>query len=147
MNPDFGRLEELSKTLNQSSDELTKHLSEIQSKLQDLNLGLKVWVENPPIYKKDLGDRQWEFAYLGYGKTGMGKWALLVKTTVETEPADAEYDPWKTESIFAIRPLLEASRHLKVAAVDEIESLFEVLEEEAERVSTAVTKAAELASK
>ena len=54
MNPDFGRLEELSKTLNQSSDELTKHLSEIQSKLQDLNLGLKVWVENPPIYKKDL---------------------------------------------------------------------------------------------
>ena len=135
----------MSKALNQSSDELTKHLSEIQSKVNDLHLGLEVWVDTA-IYQSDLGKALWEMAYLGYGKCS-GNWALLVKeTTVIVPDEDADFDSWKTESIF-IRPLLEAPRFLRVNAVAKIESLFKELENEAQRVSAAITKAAELAEK
>ena len=145
MAPDFGKLEQLSKTLNEDSNELTKILGEINSKLNALNLGVEVWLDNQlyedRLPRDEYGPGMTASGYLGYGKFG-DSWGLLVRQTREKERGDGELS-LESENY---RFLLESSREVRLSAVDLIPDLITELESEAEETRTAVSKAKELAS-
>ena len=53
---DFSTLEQVSKIINEGSDQISRELLEIQDKLNSLNLGLEVWLDdNPGMFRRTLG--------------------------------------------------------------------------------------------
>lgn len=145
MTPDFGKLEQISKSLNEDSNKLTKILGQINSKLNALNLGVEVWLDDQlyedRLPRDEYGTGMTASGYLGYGKLG-DSWGLLVKQTREKELGDGERSLESEDYKF----LLESSRELRLSAVDLIPDLIAELQSEAEETRSAVSKAKELAS-
>ena len=157
MNPiDFSSLEKKSKTINQRSNELNLALTAINKKLNSLNLGVEVFcsgaLETTCETRMDdtqHGEFEREFdtsTYLGYGKH-LDKWGLLLKTeTLEKVLDDNNYRQWR-EHDSECNFLLSAPRQLRMKAVDHIERLVELLEEEADKLEASVGKAKKIAEK
>jgi hypothetical protein len=129
----------LSKSLNEASDELSKQISAIESALNEFKLGVWAWVREPILTETELGDPdekgmrlQFNFHYqLAYGKH-QGKWGLLVSYFWEATEEDAE-----------IAFLRDASRKVRIKAMDRIPDLLDVL---AKEMSTLTQEASKKAS-
>jgi hypothetical protein len=154
---DLKDLEPLSKRLNAASNELNQTLQTIQDRLNALGIGLEVWVSVHPLAESDYRDvlddnseptrfREFVRQELGYGRLGDG-WALLVRSrryvegpnefnVKDTEVYEDDTDP---------RPLLKASRELRVAAVPLLPKLVEAIEREAKVVIERVEQAKKIA--
>ena len=151
MNPiDFSSLAKKSKTINKRSDELTEALAAINKKLNSLNLGIEVFCSGALEITCETrmddtrhGELEREFdtsTYLGYGKHG-GEWGLLLKTETLEKALDDEWREYDSERNF----LLSAPRQLRMKAVDHIEELVRLLEEEADNLEASVGKAKKIA--
>jgi len=147
---DLKDLEPLSKRLNAASDELTKALESIQQKLNDLALGVEVWLiaKGQALEGEVVSESEtlqtWDYKELGYGRLGDG-WALLVRTARwTTDPRDREA-AWEFVSELDRKPLLRTSRHLRVESIDLIPTLIDWLRLEAERIIGAVEQAKKIA--
>lgn len=116
-------LKDIASRLNEESDSLTADIQDIQGKLNRLNLGLDVWCERPILI---------EFR-LGYCKTHEG-WGLAVKKVQVRVDSGQEFGMTRPE------PLLRASRQLRIAAVEELPNLIEVLEERAKFTLKAISR-------
>jgi len=168
---DVRDLEPLSKRLNAATDELNAALESIQDKINDLALGVEIWLDGTnDELTRSFGDewtevdgepvRRWneddaarffrliEAQELGYGRLSDG-WALLVRTVRYREERYAA--GWGLPDGFGgsveseRKPLLRCSRQLRVHAVDRIPKLIEQLHREASRVIDAVEKAKQIA--
>ena len=79
-------LSDLASKLNQQSDRLNSIISTTNAKLEKLNIGIEVWLEQTPIDDEDFQDdskdqtidRHREVTLLGYAKVD-GRWQLAVK--------------------------------------------------------------------
>lgn len=127
------QLSSFSKSLNDASDELSRHIGTLESALNSYNLGIWAWVAEPILSEAELSEpdekkQQYMMTFehrLGYGKH-KGKWGLLVSSGY-----DWDDDP-------RVIPLREAPREVRVKAVDKIPDLLEALAKEV----TALTKEA-----
>jgi hypothetical protein len=141
---DFAALREkakgLSKTLNESTDELNAQLKEAEKVLMELKLGVSVSVDMSM-------DMVWGET-LDFGKIE-GEWKLLhwsgpVEQAVFRGNEDDGNVPLRGPSWRSI-PLLSASRAVRVRACEHLASLFASLIQEAERQIGEVKEGAQMA--
>lgn len=125
----------VSKSLNQASDELSRQISELESALRELNLGVSAFVpfsKEPIEYKMDDGKVYVDHCNqdVGYHRLN-GKWGLIVSTWY-----DSNDDPDTVKQTF----LREAPREIRLVAMDKIPDLLKALSEEAQKVTQEATK-------
>src|SRR5262245_53356860 len=139
---DFSRLEAHSKKINEASDDLTKALTTINEKLNSLNLGLQVFLEEE-LHSESTRARDQSRSeilwHLGYGKVD-GTWGLLLKTEEFINVDDAYNRQLAHEEQYL---LLSCPRELRIKAVEFIPSLIQQLERESENFTKSVSKAKE----
>lgn len=151
----------LAARLNASTDELNEALDTIQSKLNALNLGVEVWLDEYEFQELDRRILEIDSKYrkvsayqLGYGRIGTG-WALLVRertwSEVYEDDPDEEgvrlwaFDESEGSNESDRKALRSAPRALRVKAVGFIPALLTLVEEEAARVIDAVEQAKQIA--
>jgi hypothetical protein len=152
---DLKDLEPLSKRLNAASNELTRTIQVIQDRLNALGIGLEVWLDELSLSESEFGGvddedgeptgaTEYSAEELGYGRLGDG-WALLVRT--RRFIGYLEHGQFRAQESYVIssRPLLKASREVRVAAVDQIPGLIDKLQKEAESVIARVEEAKKIA--
>lgn len=143
---DIKDLAPLAKKVNARTDALNGALQTIQEKLNALNLGIEVWLDDSlgeddwkdvtdTSRSHDIGEptgqREYYAEELGYGRHGE-QWALLVRTHRYVD----EPDNWgnrQTEGagVMGVKPLLSATRGMRISVVPLIPKLVDKLKEEA----------------
>ena len=143
---DFSNLEKYSKTINEGSDRVSQSLLEVQDKLDSLNLGVEVWLDWAPdeyVNERPAEEGWSEITLLGYGKEVDGKWSLLLRESRIRGTSEAD---WK-EDVQNTTFLLNASRNLRIKALDLIPKLIRRIESEAKDLVDTVSKAKTSADK
>ena len=144
-------LTKLSIAINQKSNEVNQILQDLEKKLLTMNLGVEAWVPNFPLAsvqetvteENSYGD-EYERLYsreevLGFGLHG-ARYMLLVKEMhYSAQPAMGNED-WRLDREGRPRPLLQASRELRIAALERIERLIDALLAEAQKIISAIEK-------
>jgi len=126
----FEQLKIAASRLNTASDQLSKNLGDIETKLNALNIGLEVCLENDPLKISDedidrnSGEKIWTETQLGYGKTYLGEWGLVVSNVTYRSKGDDDFDIIGTSSPTS---LSQASRDLRLEAAKHIEKLYKAL--------------------
>lgn len=134
------QLSSFAQSLNKVSDELSTALDQVETILNSYRLGVSAWVKvkSEEMYEQGGSVRYTEATWLGYDKY-KGKWGLVVGTEIE-EVGELQ------ESGF----LREASREVRIAAIEKIPELAEKLVKDAEKIvadaAAGATKAKELAT-
>src|SRR5437867_476109 len=134
-------LKPLSQMLNTASDAFTARLKSIEEKLNGLALGIEVMVNAPLVEGKleetysdrdhdgAIEDRYRDNQYLAYGRAA-GGWHIMVRTMRDYEyRAGGKLSPC-TVMLNSI-PLVDATRNVRIAAADMIDSLLFQLGDEA----------------
>ena len=134
--PEFSRL---SKTLNEESHGVNQLLQDVERKLVAMNLGVEAWTtieERRYMEGCDEPSSRWSAdLQMGFGEwNGEGK--LLLKTVhyEETVDDDNGLPYWELSSEEDARPLLQASRPIRLRAMGKLEQLFHALSVEAKKV-------------
>jgi hypothetical protein len=132
----FSELDDLSRRLNDASDRINSTISVTNAKLNMLNLGLEVWLVNRPVFRSDC-----EEIWLGYCEIE-GEWQLAVRRrTCEHGPLE-DVDEEEIED--DCRPLLRASRALRLDALPLIRELADEIKHRAEGLLQEITNAERL---
>jgi hypothetical protein len=138
----------IARRLNNASDELNLALRRIEHRLNELGIGIDRFEPIPGtrdvVSSRDSRDpEEWSEYQVGYDRIG-DRWALLIRRAhfVDEAPDVASEDCWTFDEI---KPLLKASRELRIKAVAAIPALLKALKAEAEEVLSVVDAAKRLA--
>jgi len=150
-------LKTIAPRLNESSDSLNPILSQINEQLNQMNLGLTVWLDAPPLINKGIEPTYFQKKHriysveereiLGYTKLKSG-WGLAVKSVV-LENGYFEGDencPFTNPIDGDVRPLLECSRDIRTNSIELLPRLFDLLKDKAEKVINSLESAKALSS-
>jgi hypothetical protein len=147
-------LREVAKHLNEKSDEVATLIAQFQTTLRELNLGLEVWIPLqseesalvPPFGSKQAIPVTTETA-LGYAR-GEDGWALYVRRTAyraTTTPSPlgpaALAQKGEVVKVNKWLKLLDASRSIRIAALDAFPKLLEALKTSAESAVQSIDNA------
>lgn len=149
--PMLADLKPLAAELNQLSDSFTEELKQLEKELNDLNLGIEVEVttggalvegERTAIDPDDVINGpdagRWvterEVVLLAFGQTSNGRWRLLSRHYRHLY-GRLEDEEWRLEEV---RPLLEETRPIRLAASHRIAHLVGLINDEAKRKIAAV---------
>ena len=151
-------LSELSRKLNQKSDQLNTLISSVNEKLSKLNLGVEAWLIDAPIITSDYDDWDYEndcrmepereASLLGYCEVE-GAWQLAVRDVTLVEK-QSQYDGHNYEEAKNSRrttPFLKASRNIRVQAMRLIPALLDLLKASADRLVKGIEEAEKAAEK
>ena len=146
----ISELAPLAQKLNQKTDQINRTISMLNEKLGKLNLGIEVWLDGEPdepleaeAWSDEGSMRSRSLSYLGYCRLS-DKWQLAVKdvveehTIVEGENCYEEVNPGYTS-------LLQASRSLRLAALEKIPRLLDKLKKMGQDVLDTVEAAEKFA--
>jgi prefoldin subunit 5 len=123
----FQTLSTVAPTLNSASDELNRCVASLDESLKKLNAGLTVWVS---FRSRGVEEDEYDDDQIGYAKVD-GKWGIAIRHiwgNYATEKFGDE-GPWFFN---------DASRDLRLLAVDQLPELIEALGEEASKVTKRV---------
>lgn len=120
----YRKLSAVASDLNFTSDELGKSISDLDSALKKLNLGVSVWVH---IRAEDEDDGWFWSEDLGYAKIG-GTWGIALRTVRGhySDPDGESAEAW----LFNDGPRL-----LRLSAIETIPQLLEKLSAEADETA------------
>jgi hypothetical protein len=166
---DLNDLSHLSERLNSSTDQLNTELKAIEDRINALLLGVEAWVTKKPL-QEEFGDewaaltqnalvasaalgfatRSRTATELGYARFSEG-WKLAVRTVTyqQTKTSSRMLEEWNepitaesgVEICRRAKPLLRASRTIRMHAVDRIPDLIEALHAAGSQVAEAVERA------
>ena len=142
--------ESLSKTapqVNEASDSINTILAAFVERLDDLNLGIEVWLNDPLEQSASEGEPDNYtriMVLLGYSKArDRGGWGLSIKE-VEIKGYLNSYSGDVCEEIFnskQSRCLMKASRNLRLASLDKLPGLLKSIDEKAKETVESIEKA------
>ena len=147
MTGNLKELKAIASRLNESSDALNDSLCQINAKLNKINVGLTVWLEDPPLSMRSFEDLTDKLEFLGYAKTSKG-WGLAVKSITDQHGfSEGDPDsPYIDRIEGAIRPPMKTSRDLRVEATKLLPQLIELVRERAESAIEGIEKDKKLAA-
>lgn len=124
----YHKLSTVASELNFVSDELGKCVSEMDSALKKLNLGIAVWV----LIRGQQNEYGFESEHLGYQKIS-GKWGIALRTIsgIHGCEEDADIETWLFN---------DAPRMLRLSAIEKIPELLEKLSVEGAKVAGEINK-------
>ena len=162
---DLKDLASLSERLNASTDQLNTELKAIEDRINTLSLGVEAWVRKRPLQDEfsnewavlaknaliasaalGLSTRARTAIELGYARFPEG-WKLAVRTVTYQQTRRPNAIHWDEpldasgEIAREAKPLLRASRTLRMRAVDRIPDLIDSLHAAGTEVAAAVEKA------
>ena len=120
----FSRLGPASKSLNDASDLLTHQIAQVEGALAELRLGVPAWIDLATMEVEAAPD--W-YVELGYDKQ-KGRWAMLLAQGPDPE-------------VYTFSFLLDASREMKLQALEKIPDLLAKLREEAGKLESQILTA------
>jgi len=125
----FQVLSGVASSLNTASDELTRAVAALDEALKKLNVGLTVWVTFASITDEDYPEI-YDSQQIGYCKVN-GTWGIALRhVSGDAERGEQDEDgPW----LFS-----DASREMRIQAVDKIAELIEALSKEASETTKMV---------
>jgi len=126
----LAKLASAAQTLNDLSDQLTKEVTEIETALNKLNLGIWAHVNAVTLDSSDDGLYS-HGLQLVYGKSG-GKWGFLIDEYRE----DANYPDQGERESWAFK---DAPRDFRLKVVDKIPALLEALVKRSAEVTSEIT--------
>ena len=143
-------LAELSRKLNQKTDSLNNTFTSFNEKLATLKIGVEAWVtveEGDPFYDYEK-DEHGNFplhaeTWLGYCRFERG-WELAVRTVTRQETGNFGFQGemiYKTVEATDAIPLLNASRDIRVKAIEFIPRLLDAIKEKAQEILQSIEKA------
>ncbi|GEM_PF-1524525 len=147
MGDSMNELKLLASHLNRESDAITHTIQQIQDKLNNLKMGIPVWLEDPiPMkFQSDKKIPPHAGFCLGYSKTKEG-WGLVVRR----KPLRAAYrvpsggfDHHWSDDLFLSEqpmPLLKTSRSLRVIALKHIPKLIRRMVKAAKELNAEMEK-------
>lgn len=136
-------LAKVSKELNAKSNEVNKILQDLEKKLVAMNLGIEVWIPDSPLSseKKTEEEENQDGDVIGSHRVsvdevlGFDGRRLVHKTVYYREdPAINWQKTWQVEQELSSQPLLQASRDLRIEAMNHIEPLINALIEKGKRM-------------
>lgn len=145
----ISQLSDTASRLNRESDSINSTIQDIQDRINELNLGLEVWLEDSPLILEDgppaLGRTFRNGLWLGYTKIG-DKWALAVRwVRIEDKVNEIGEEYSKVTNRNEPIPLLKFSREVRIEALSHIEQLVIALKERADRALNAISEAKKIA--
>jgi hypothetical protein len=147
----FSGLREVARRLNEESDSITKLIAHFQEILRELNVGLEVWIplqSEESAFTPVFGPKQpipvTIQTALGYAR-GEDGWALYVKRTAyRSTAAPSPLGPAQKGEAVKVNKwikLLDASRSVRITALDAFPTLLEALKTSAESAVQAINTA------
>jgi hypothetical protein len=138
----------VARRLNSSSDDLNVALTHIEQRLNELGLGIALFVPIPDtrevLSNGEHDNEEWVEYQVGYDRLGEG-WALLTRRAhFHDDPTDT-LKPEECWEFDEEKPLLRSSRELRIKAVEAIPELLKNIKADAEHVLDIVEKARLLA--
>jgi hypothetical protein len=143
----LSRLSEAAGRLNRASDSINQRIANVEARLVEANIGIDAWLQHPlassEIARSIHGDDSWSSQFLGYTKVD-GEWCLAVKVSRFEHghfqgDSSARYQNEYKEAD-PVR-LARAPRDIRIAALEQIPELVQLLTEEADRRAETIEKA------
>lgn len=138
MNAPIADLSQLSADLNKASDKATASLKKAEEHFRTLKLGFEVYLEEqliPPQTESGPYARTVVF-HLGWAKIEKG-WRLVIG---ENHAVADTGEPMG----FAVRPVLDASREVRIAALNQLNKLMAAIKVEGEHLLNVVENASKI---
>ncbi len=146
----FSDLREVAARLNEQSDSITKTIEQFQETLRQLNLGLEVWIRlqsEESVYTPPIGVKipipVFTETSVGHAR-GEDGWALYVKRiTYRSKTFDNPLISPRVEAVKVNKwiKLVDASRSVRIAALDAFPKLLDALKTSAESAVQAIENA------
>src|SRR5262245_23899062 len=132
----FAELSQAADTLNTESNHINQLIQRFEERLRQTNVGLEVWcgafLTSSPVDivspDGETSEPGCEETHLGWAK-GFKGWELMVSVW-EFQQQDGEWEHTRTHSV---EPLRQASRDLRIKALEHFPDLLERLTSEAEK--------------
>ena len=144
----LSELTPLAKELNQTTDEINGIISTVNEKLAALNLGVEAWLDPSTISKIPAADLTVTHLHrstastpvLGYAKLE-DAWQLAIKEEkiIYQWNDDAREEEEVSEDSY--RPLLKASRDVRLRALEQLPQLLDALKRQGEAVMKTIARA------
>ena len=143
----LSELTPLAKELNQTTDEINSIISTVNEKLAALNLGVEAWLDPSTTSKIPAADmtvtthlQTASMPVLGYAKLE-DAWQLAIKEEkiIYQWNDDAREEEEVSEDSY--RPLLKASREVRLRALEQLPQLLDALKRQGEAVLKTIARA------
>jgi len=146
-------LSELAKVLNSKSNQINELITELESRLASMNIGLEVWLGNYPLWEGPTSNEGGEWGpeqhnrqrVLGYGRLSeRSGWGLLVRECVKVQgffEGDTSSPYAYTTDETEPKELISASREDRLKAIERFEDLVETLSDKANEAVKSLKKA------
>ena len=145
----LSELTPLAKELNQTTDEINSIISTVNEKLAALNLGVEAWLDPSTTSKIPAADltvtthlhrSTASMPVLGYAKLE-DAWQLAIKEEkiIYQWNDDAREEEEVSEDSY--RPLLKASRDVRLRALEQLPQLLDALKRQGEAVLKTIARA------
>jgi hypothetical protein len=138
-------LSELNKSaseLNEGTETVNSVLASVETQLTKMNLGFEVWVPDS-LSSIQISEYRYQDTELGFAKIGTD-WSLAVQVREgKKDPLSGDFD-WYPLPIPGSTRLLDASRPVRVMALQHIPELLEALKSKADEAAATTEEAKKL---
>ena len=138
-------LSELNKSageLNAGTETVNSVLASVETQLTKMNLGFEVWVPDS-LSSIQISEYSYQDTELGFAKIGTD-WSLAVRVREgKRDPRSGDFD-WYPLPIPGSTRLLDASRRVRIKALQHIPELLEALKSKADGAAAAIREAKKL---
>jgi hypothetical protein len=135
-------LSELNKSaseLNAGTERVNSVLASVETQLTKMNLGFEVWVPDS-LSSFQISEYRYQDTELGFAKTGTD-WSLAVRVREgKRDPRSGDFG-WYPLPIPGSTRLLDASRQVRIKALQHIPELLEALKSKADEAAATIKEA------
>jgi hypothetical protein len=138
-------LSELNKSaseLNAETETVNSVLASVETQLIKMNLGFEVWVPDS-LSSIQISEYRYQDTELGFAKIGTD-WSLAVRVREgKRDPRSGDFD-WYPLPIPGSTRLLDASRQVRIKALQHIPELLEALKSKTDEAAATIKEAKKL---
>ena len=129
----FSELNKSVSELNAGTETVNSVLASVETQLTKMNLGFEVWVPDS-LSSIQITEYRYQDTELGFAKNGTD-WSLAVRVREgESDPRAGDFD-WYPLPIPGSTRLLDASRQVRIKALQHIPELLEALKSKADEAA------------
>lgn len=149
MTASLSELSKVAEQLNKESVKVNAIISRVNESLAAMNIGVEVWLDglnqfpwaDEPRKDTTAASTQYMAEQLGYGLTE-DKWQLAVRLVEVREAERDNVTEYIILNAHASRPLIKASRNLRIESLDLLPALTDVIKQRLENMIRSIAESA-----
>jgi hypothetical protein len=128
--------------LNAGTQTVNSVLASVETQLTKMNLGFEVWVPDS-LSTVQISEYRYQDTELGFTKTGID-WSLAVRVREGQRDSQSDDFEWYPLPIPGSTRLLDASRQVRIKALQHMPELIEALKSKADEAAATINEAKRL---